>query len=38
MIGNGAHLHVTFRDIEGGNAGVGEATGNGTTEHALGVI
>jgi len=32
------NLHVTFCDIEGGDAGMGEPTGKSTAEHTLGVI
>ena len=32
------HLHVTFCDVERRNAGVGETTRKGTTEHTLGVV
>ncbi len=31
-------LHVTFCDIKGSNTGMGEATSEDTTKHALGVV
>jgi hypothetical protein len=32
------YLHVAFCDIQRCDTGVGEATGDSTTEHALGII
>ena len=32
------HLHVTFCDIERGDAGVGETAREDTTEHALRIV
>ena len=32
------YLHVTFCDVEGGNASVGDTASEDTTKHALGVV
>ncbi len=36
--GEWTDLHVTFCDIKGSDTSVGEATGEDTTKHALGVV